>query len=176
MKPAHGKHLWDPGMGLVKATKESPEAYRVFSCYLGLGRHRSLKKAAEVAHVSMSTIGQYSSKYNWQERAAYYDRHMVEKFGEEVRKEYKNKHKAALAKFAEKQQARAKALGKLADLMIEITTQSIEEMQQAGEVIDRQQLAAIARTAAALADSSLQVGAASLGVDDLIEAISPEDE
>jgi len=164
-------------MGLTKKwNRESPEAYRVFSCYLDLGRHRSLRKAAEVAHVSLSTCGQYSSKYNWQERAAYFDRHQVEKFGAEVRAEFKNKHKAALAKFAEEQQRRAVSLGRLADLMIEITTESIDEMQQSGRVIDQQQLAAIARTASALADSSMNVGAASLGVDDLIEAIAPENE
>ena len=170
-----GKNHWDPGCGIDKGIKESPEAYRCFKVFLELGRNRTLKQTAAVAGKGTNQVEHFSKKNNWRERAAYYDASIVERWNLETKKEFESQHKKALKKFREDQQRRAEALGNVADLLIDVTTESIDEMRSSGDVIDRQQLAAVARTAAALADAALNVGAASLGVDDLLEAISPDE-
>ena len=163
-------------MGLKKkGVKETPEAYRCFKIFLEIGRNRNLKQVANIAQKSYAQIEHFSKHNNWQERAAYYDASIVERWNLETKKEFEKQHKKALTKFREDQHRRAEALGHVADLLIDVTTESIDEMRSSGEVIDRQQLAAVARTAAALADAALNVGAASLGVDDLLEAISPDE-
>ena len=65
-------------------------------------------------------------------------------------------------------------MGTVADLLIEVTTGTLEDMVASGEPVDRQQLASVASTAAKLSDAAMNVAAAALGVDDLIEAIAPE--
>ena len=174
---ALGQNPWDYGNGLTKkGVKEQPEAYRCFKIYLELGRERSNKLTAEIAQVKQEKIKQLSSRYNWQERAAYYDAHMVELWGKQVRSEFENTHKKELMKFRKDQQRRATALGKVADLLIEVTSETLEDMIASGERIDPQQLAAVARTAGALSEAAMNTAAAALGVDDLMEAIAPEEQ
>lgn len=172
---ALGQNPWDYGQNLNRG-KETAEAYRCFKIFLQLGRERSLVLAAEVAQVTNEKLKQYSSKYNWTERAAYYDAHMVELWGQQVEKEFESTHKKELLKFRKDQQRRAESLGKVADLLIEVTSDSLEQMIASGEVIDAAQLAAVARTAGALSEAAMNTAAAALGVDDLMEAIAPEDQ
>ena len=171
-----GQNPWDYGNGIEAGRKESTEAYRCFKVYLQLGRERTLPLTADVAQVKHEKVKQYSSKYNWTERASYHDAHMVEQWGKQVEDEFQNTHKKELLKFRKDQQRRAESLGKVADLLIEVTAGTLEDMVAAGERVDTQQLAAVARTAGALSEAAMNTAAAALGVDDLMEAIAPEDD
>ena len=170
-----GHQPWDMGNGVKPGRKETAEAYRCFRIFLQLGRERSLPLTAEVAQVKHDKLKQYSSKYNWTERAGYHDAHMVEQWGKDVEKEFESTHKKELLKFRKDQQRRAEGLGKVADLLIEVTADTLEDMRAADERIAPEQLAAIARTAGALADAAMNTAAAALGVDDLMDAIAPEE-
>ena len=172
---ALGQQPWDYGNGFERG-RETPEAYRCFKIFLQLGRERSLQMAADVAQCKEEKLRQYSSKYNWTERAAYHDAHMVEQWGKQVEEQFENTHKKELLKFRKDQQRRAESLGKVADLLIEVTADSLEQLIASGEAIDTNQLAAVARTAGALSEAAMNTAAAALGVDDLMEAIAPEDQ
>jgi len=171
---ALGQNPWDYGNG-YETGKETTEAYRCFKIFLQLGRERTLTLAAEVGQVKVDKLRQYSSKYNWTERASYHDAHMVEEWGRQVEDQFENTHKKELLKFRKNQQRRAESLGKVADLLIEVTTGTLEDMVASGERVDTQQLAAVARTAGALSEAAMNTAAAALGVDDLMEAIAPEE-
>ena len=174
---ALGQNPWDFGNGLTKkGVKESPEAYRCFKIFLELGRERTLQRTADVAQVKRDKLGQLSGRYNWQERAAYYDAHMVELWGKQVKEEFESTHKKELMKFRKDQQRRAESLGQVADMLIEVTSETLQDMISSGERVDAQQLAAVARTAASLSEAAMNTAAAALGVDDLMEAINPEDQ
>ena len=170
---ALGHNPWDYGNG-YESGKETTEAYRCFKVFLQLGRERTLTLAADVAQVKVDKLRQYSSKYNWTERASYHDAHMVEEWGRQVEDQFENTHKKELLKFRKNQQRRAESLGKVADLLIEVTTGTLEDMIASGERVDTQQLAAVARTAGALSEAAMNTAAAALGVDDLMEAIAPD--
>lgn len=169
-------NLWDHNQGIPEGRKESPEAYRCFRVWLELGKERSQQVAVDVAGSTIGKIKSWSSRHNWNDRAAAYDAHQVSEWSKQVRDDFESTHKSELLKFRRDQQKRAAGLGRVADLLIEVTTTTLEEMASAGEAVDTQQLAAVARTAAALTESSMNTAAAALGVDDLIEAINPEEE
>ena len=173
---AKPKNLWDFRALSQEGRTETDNAYKAFRVYLELGRERNHETVASVVGCATSTVHAHSIRYCWQERAAAYDAHMVEKWGQEMREEYETRHKKELMKFRRDQQVRAEKLGKVADLLIEVTTETLEDMVASGEPVDRQQLAQIASTAAKLSDAAMNTAAAALGVDDLMEAIAPEGE
>lgn len=165
---------WDFQQFTAAGKKETPKAFRVLRVYLELGSNRTIKVAADIAGENYEVCKQFSSRYNWQERTALYDAHMVSLWGQQVREEFETTHKKELMKFRKDQQRRAEKLGKVADLLIDVTTDTLEDMVASGEPVDRGQLAAIATTAAKLSDAAMNTAAAALGVDDLMEAIAPD--
>ncbi len=167
---------WAFQQGCKPGKRETSEAYRCFRIYLELGPDRSVKNVSDISGSKYETCKAYNSKYAWSHRAAAYDAHVISTWSKEARDEFESKHKKALEKFRKDQQRRAEGLGKVADLLIEVTTGTLEDMVASGEPVDRQQLASVASTAAKLSDAAMNVAAAALGVDDLIEAIAPEEE
>lgn len=165
---------WDFQQFAPAGRKETAKAYRVFRVYLELGANRTIKTAADIAGEDPAVSKQFSSRYNWQQRTALYDAHMVSLWGQQVREEFETTHKKELMKFRREQQRRAEKLGKVADLLIEVTSGTLEDMVASGEPVDRNQLAAIASTAAKLSDAAMNTAAAALGIDDLMEAIAPD--
>lgn len=171
---ADGKNQWDFGQNIKPGRRETADAFRAFKIYLEMGRGRNLKDCSALADIKHDLVKSYSSRYNWNERAGYYDAHMIELWGKQVKDEFETTHKKELMKFRKDQQKRADSLGKVADLLIEVTTGTLEDMVASGEAVDTQQLAAVARTAATLSEAAMNTAAAALGVDDLMEAIAPE--
>lgn len=164
---------WDFKEG-GRGFRETPAAYRTFQAYLHLGPKRTLAAAAKVLGIPAKRLSDYSSRYCWPERTAAHDAAQVKKWAQEVREDFETSHKAELLKFRQEQQRRAKGLGEVADLLINVTRRTLEEMDQQQVPVEPEQLAAVCRTAAALADAAMNTGAAALGVDDLIDAINPE--
>lgn len=165
---------WAFQQGYPAGKRETNEGYRCFRIFLELGPERSVKNVADVSGAKYETVKAYSSRYNWPQRAAAYDAHVIKVWSQEAREEFESRHKKELEKFRKDQQRRAEGLGKVADLLIEVTTGTLQDMAASGEPVDRQQLASIASTAAKLSEAAMNTAAAALGVDDLMEAIAPE--
>ena len=171
---ADKKQPWDFGANSREGYNETAKGYKCFRVYLELGNERNVKTVADVTGVKLDTVKAYAHRNNWSERSAEYDSHLVQKWAKEARAEFESTHKRELMKFRKDQQVRAEKLGRVADLLIDVTTETLEEMVASGEPVDRQQLASIASTAAKLSDAAMNTAAAALGVDDLLEAIAPE--
>ena len=171
-----GKEPWEYGNGLEAGRKETQNAYRAFRVYLELGSQRTAKQVAEIASESINNVHNWATRYNWTERSAYYDAHQVSLWGQQVKEEFETTHKEELLKFRKDQQRRAVSLGKVADLLIEVTSAKLEQMISEDDLIDSAQLAAVARTAGSLSEAAMNTAAAALGIDDLIEAINPEEQ
>lgn len=164
--------VWDFGTGYdhKSGRAETPAAYEGFVTYLQLGRTRNHKTVADMLRQNLKTVEQWAKRYAWRERAAAYDAaHVVRRF-EEIKAEREEQHKEAIRKFRDDQARRAKAMGNLAELMLELTQEKLMAMRAAGELPSEQQLSNLAKTVATLSDTSMNLEAAALGVDELLEA------
>jgi hypothetical protein len=56
-----------------RRAEESDEAFEAFTVYRDLGPGRSIRKVAEALDKSRQTLGQHSSRHDWQDRAAAWD-------------------------------------------------------------------------------------------------------
>lgn len=163
---------WDfrQGFGHKKGKVESANAYEAFTCYLNLGKRRSQRQVAVILDVPMKTVETYAKRYAWSDRAAAYDAHQMKKRFEEVRNNREEQHREAIAKFRDDQARRAKAMGNLAELMLDLTQEKMQAMRAAGELPSEQQLSNLAKTVATLSETSMNLEAAALGVDELLES------
>lgn len=163
--------IYEFGQGYAhkKGKAETPAAYEAFTCYLQLGRQRSHKKVAEIVGETVRIVQQYAQRYAWRERAAAWDADQMEQRFAEVRKDREAEHRAAILKFRDDQARRARAMGRLAELMMALTEEKLQAMQAAGELPSEQQLSNLAKTVATLSDTSMNLEATALGVDELLE-------
>lgn len=163
---------WDfrQGYGHKSGKVESAGAYEAFTCYINLGKPRTQRQVAVILDISLKTVETYAKRYAWTERAAAYDAHQMSKRFEEVKNTREEEHRKAIAKFRDDQARRAKAMGNLAELMLELTQEKMHAMRAAGELPSEQQLSNLAKTVATLSETSMNLEAAALGVDELLES------
>ena len=168
--------LHDHNQGFEKRAgkKESGKAYEAFLTYCELGRQRSVKKTAEVMGVNELALKDFCKKYNWVERAASFDADKVKARFADVRKEREEQHRAAIRKFREETERRAHDMGELADLMMEITIEKIQDMRAQGELPSEQQLSNLAKTVGSLSEMTMNLKATALGIDELVDAVDSE--
>src|SRR5690606_14943299 len=62
--------IWD------QQSNESTKAFEAFCTYRDMGVGRSLRKLSKIANLHLSTLGEHSSKNDWQSRAAAWDAHL----------------------------------------------------------------------------------------------------
>jgi len=154
--------------------KETPKAAQAFACYIELGRERTVAKVATVLGIAGQRTRDWAVKYHWRDRAAIYDSRAMKNRFSEVNGERAEQHREAIRKFRVDQDRRAKAMGDLADLMVELTTEKITAMRAAGELPSEQQIANLAKTCATLAETSANLQATALGVDELVDMVDQE--
>lgn len=165
-------HPWTFGHGFEtkRGRKESPAAYEALTCYLELGANRSHKQVAAILGRHLSQLKTWSRNYSWKDRTAAYDAHQIQNRFKESRAENEAKHRAAILKFRDDQTRRARGMGQLAELLMELTQEKVEAMRAAGELPSEQQLSNLAKTVATLGETSMNLEAAALGVEELMEA------
>ena len=154
--------------------KETPKAAQAFAAYIELGRERTTAKVASVLGIGPQRTRDWAVKYHWRDRAAICDSRAMKSRFSEVNGERAEQHREAIRQFRKDQDRRAKAMGDLADLMVDLTTEKITAMRVAGELPSEQQIANLAKTCATLAETSANLQATALGVDELVDMVDQE--
>jgi hypothetical protein len=173
---ADDRKPWEYGHRVRNGQIESTRSFQFFvDYYLPLGPTRSAKSAARAAGAPSNTLQKYSADGDWPERARAWDAHNASQWRTEEDAKAKAAYQGELRKFREDQQKRARALGRVADLMICATTRTLEEMEASGGLIDPEQLATVARASASLVEVSMNTAAAALGVSDVLEALDSQE-
>lgn len=169
---AQDNEIWLYGRGFdaAKGKKETPAAYEALTCYLQLGKERSHKAVAAVLGRATSQLKTWSRLYSWKARTAAYDAAQIKDRFKEAREESEAKHKAAILRFRDDQARRARGMGNLAELLMDLTQEKVEAMRAAGELPSEQQLSNLAKTVATLGETAMNLEAAALGVEELMDS------
>ena len=154
--------------------KETPRAAEAFACYIELGRQRSAAQVAKVMKIAGQRTRDWSAKYSWQERAAIHDAAQMKARFKDVAEDRAEKHRKSIQVFRDATDRRAKALGNLADLMVDLTTEKIQAMRAAGELPSEQQIANLAKTCSTLQETTSNLQATALGIDELVDMVDQE--
>lgn len=167
--------IYELNQGLTGRNKrETPEAFEAFTIYLELGRGRSANKVASVLGCSADNVKRWMKRNQWTTRAAQYDADKVKEDFKAVREKRAKEHKVAIERFRKEQERRARGMGDLADLMMELTSEKLMAMRAAGELPSEQSISNLAKTVASLADMAMNLQATALGVDELVDTLETE--
>lgn len=102
--------------------RETPRAAAAFADYCAMGPGRSLRKLADKTGTKLAQLGQWSTRFAWQERITAYD---------QQRADDRAKRREAQREAMEDRQAR------IAREQLEIATQRTRELAEAGALNDR---------------------------------------
>lgn len=165
-------HPWELNQGFQhkRGKQESPAAFEAFTAYLQLGSQRSQAEVCAITGQSRNMVRIWSKDYAWKERAAAWDGWQMSQRFTEVRADAEQKHRAAIERFRDDQARRARAMGNLAELLLDLTREKVEAMRAAGELPSEQQLSNLAKTVATLGETAMTLEAAALGVEELLDA------
>ena len=153
---------------------EVAHQYKAFQEYLKLGSERTYSRVAQVAKVDSSTVRSWARKFNWEKRAAQYDKEQVQIVWEKADKSRERKHKQSIVEFRDASERQAKMMMEISEDLLGVLTRRVKEAQVNGEDIPMSLVSNLLRATANITEQSRQAWASALGVEDMLQIIEPE--
>lgn len=178
-KPDHprNKNIWEYKRGYKVAEAgrhESSEQFRAFQFYLNSGGNRSVSSTAQLSEVSESTIHNWMNRYNWEKRAASWDKQQLAMTFKEANKAERSKHRKAIQEFRQANEDQAKLMMDVSSDLMNIIQKRILKAEAEGEDIPMGLVSGLMRAAANISESGRQAWATSLGVTELMQVVDQE--
>jgi len=158
------------------APREHRATYIQFQKYLELGEGRSLKKIADLFHISPPSVIRCAKNNHWKERAADYDREMPLLRLEQERIARFQEHSEKLESFRTRSETLGTALITASARLLQTANATLAAMQENGEQLDRRLLSGALNASAKVAEAGRTLMAQSLGVDALLTGIQGAEE
>jgi hypothetical protein len=163
------------GYDVNKAGKhENADQYSCFQKYLILQGGRTFRSLAQVTGHSSSGLSSWADKFNWQKRAAAYDKDQMAIVWKEAEKFQKNTHRDAIVEFRESSERQAKMMAKVSEDLLRVLGSRIAKAEEEGEEVPMALVSGLLRAAASISEQSRQSWANSLGINEMLEMVDTE--
>jgi hypothetical protein len=159
---------WAPG--------ERAKTYKMFQSFLDMGWERNIKSVALMYNVHKNTVYITAKKWKWVERAQLFDDYHKEHGAEAIKKARHDEHLKKLEEFRERTESLGSGLVTSGARLLQIALKSIAEMQANGETLDRRLISGALQAAAKVAETGRTLSAASIGVDEILNALNEDEE
>lgn len=156
------------------ARHESTDQYAAFQEFLRMPKPRSATKLGKMLGYTPSTVFRWAKIYNWDERAAAWDKHEIEKFHAEETRLNKQRHREAIQEFRDAAEKQAKDMMEVSQDLTAIIANRIKTAEAVGEEIPMNLVAGLLRATANISEQGRQAWAAAIGVDQLMEVVDVE--
>jgi len=153
---------------------ENAEQYRAFQFYMNSGGSRSIVDTAEFIGLSPEQTRNWSKKYNWEKRAAAFDKKQITAAFKQASKIEKTKQRKAIQEFRQANEDQAKLMMDVSSDLMDIIKKRIAQAESEGEVIPMGLVSGLMRAAANISDSGRQAWATSLGINELMNVVDQE--
>lgn len=152
--------------------KETTRAYQTFCVYRDLGASRSMQAVIDAIGSTISTLHNWSSTHNWNERSNAFDDYMErQKRDATIASELAN-HQRKIEEFRGQNEKLGKGMLSTAAQMLELGQKQLSGMKQRGDDIPTRELPGFMRSASAIAETGSRLIAESLGVDRILNDIA----
>lgn len=153
---------------------ESSDQYGAFQEYLRMPRPRSATKLGQMLGYTPSTVFRWAKTYNWDERAAAWDKQQIEIAHKESSELQRKKHRQAIEEYRESAERQAKDMMEVSEDLVKILGARIKQADATGEEIPINQVAGLLRATASISEQGRQAWASAIGVDQLMEVVEVE--
>lgn len=161
LKPRYAKH-------------ENADQYKAFQEYLHMEGGRTYDAIAKIADVDPSTIRSWASKYNWEKRAAQWDKEQVALTWRNADKLREQKHKQSIVEFRDASERQARMMMEISEDLLSVLTKRVKDAQDSGEEVPLALVSGLLRATANITEQSRQAWASSLGVEDMLVLVEQE--
>jgi len=153
---------------------ESADQYSAFQHFLHMGGQRDYESVAEFAHVDPKTIKNWAKKYNWQKRAAQWDKEQVALTWKDAEKIREQKHKRSIVEFRDASERQARMMMEISEDLLGVLTKRVKDAQDSGEEVPLPLVSGLLRATANITEQSRQAWASALGVEDMLQLVEQE--
>lgn len=161
LPPKFGKH-------------ESADQYRAFQEYLQMHGQRSFEQVAIFSKVNIQTVKNWAKKYNWESRAASYDKRQMALTWKSAEKLREQRHKRSIVEFRDASERQARMMMEISEDLLGVLTKRVKDAQDSGEEVPMALVAGLLRATANITEQSRQAWASSLGVEDMLQLVESE--
>jgi len=171
-------HCYDFRRGYVLKPRfmkhESADQYRAFQEYLRMEKGRSLDTIAKMYEVDITTVRSWSKKYNWEKRAAQWDKEQVALAWTSAEKLREQRHKKSIMEFRDASERQARMMMEISEDLLSVLTKRVKDAQDRGEEVPLPLVSGLLRATANITEQSRQAWASSLGVEDMLQLVEQE--
>jgi hypothetical protein len=161
IKPRYGKH-------------ESANQYKAFQEYLRMGANRSYEPIAKLSGVEPDTVRNWAKKYNWEKRAAQWDKEQVAMTWRDADKIRERRHKQSIIEFRDASERQARMMMEISEDLLGVLTKRVKDAQNRGEEVPMVLVSGLLRATANITEQSRQAWASALGVEDMLQLVEQE--
>ena len=165
------------GYKVNKAGKhENADQYNAFQCYMNMANGRSLSKVSEMLGHAPATLVRWSEKYQWDRRAAAYDKKQLALVWNEAEKGRKNNHRDSIIEFRDAAERQARMMSRVSEDLVRVLGKRIAkfEAEDNEEEVPISLIGGLLRAAAGLNEQSRESWGAALGVNELLSVVDEE--
>lgn len=153
---------------------ESADQYSSFQHFLRLQGERNFKALEPLVNHSALTLGKWSERFNWQKRAAAWDKDQLAIVWREADRIARNTHKESVVEFRETAERQARMMSQCSEKLVGVLSRRIEQMEQNNEEIPMALISGLMRAATGINEQSRQSWASALGVNELLQIVESE--
>jgi len=171
-------HCYDFRKGYAIRTKygkhENADQYKAFQEYLHMGGQRSYEQVAKIFKVDITTVRSWSKKYNWEKRAAQWDKEQVALTWKSADKMREQQHKKSIIEFRNASERQARMMMEISEDLLGVLTKRVKDAQDRGEEVPLALVSGLLRATANITEQSRQAWASALGVEDMLQLVEQE--
>lgn len=153
---------------------ENADQFAAFQVFLKLQGERTFAGVSAITGHSDSTLSKWSETYNWQKRAAAYDKEQMAIVWKQAEKLQRNRHKEAIVEFRESSEQQAKMMMQVSEDLLRVLQKRIVDCEQSGEEVPLALVSGLLRAAANINEQSRQSWATALGVTEMMDIVEAE--
>lgn len=153
---------------------ENADQYSCFQKFLLLQGTRNFKALETVTNHASITLANWAEMFNWQRRAAAYDKEQMALVWKEAEKFQKNNHREAIVEFRESSERQAKMMARVSEDLLRVLGNRIAKAEEEGEEVPMALVSGLLRAAANISEQSRQSWANSLGINEMLEMVDAE--
>ena len=159
-------------MSFPQLPGEPADAYKQLLIHRDLGPGRLFRQTAELVGCSESTLRRRSEQWQWKKRLDSYDTALLDQINSDGHSQALKRHQQQLEEFRAKQLNRAQRVGELADELVALLKQSLQQQLEEGVMLKGRELPAVLTAACKALEGSMNIEATALGVSELLDEVS----
>ena len=172
------RHCYDFRKGYELTGKygkhENAVQFKAFQEYLRMGIDRSYDQVSKLNNVDVTTIRTWAKKYNWEKRAAQWDKEQTALIWRDAEKLREQRHKKSIVEFRDASERQARMMMEISEDLLSVLTKRVKDAQDRGEEVPLALVSGLLRATANITEQSRQAWASALGIEDMLVLVEQE--